>query len=135
MFIEQILLHTYILYICKEDVGLIKWYSTPSPKGVGLMKWYSTPSPKYSPYIFLGLDPSPPPLKAGLFATSLFHMCRTLLTYCRYMCIFICMYIYMYSHIYIYISVYIFTYIYIYTHIYIYLSVCHRQIVFLHNIS
>jgi len=30
--------------------------------GVGLIKWYSTPSPKYSQYIFLGLDPSPPPL-------------------------------------------------------------------------
>jgi len=26
------------------------------------MKWYSTPSPNLSPYIFLGLDPSPPPL-------------------------------------------------------------------------
>ena len=29
---------------------------------VGLIKWYSTPSPNLSPYIFLGLDPSPPPL-------------------------------------------------------------------------
>jgi len=27
------------------------------------MKWYSTPSPNLSPYIFLGLDPSPPPLE------------------------------------------------------------------------
>jgi len=26
------------------------------------MKWNSTPSPNLSPYIFLGLDPSPPPL-------------------------------------------------------------------------
>ena len=26
------------------------------------MKWYSTPSPNLSPYIILGLDPSPPPL-------------------------------------------------------------------------
>jgi len=26
------------------------------------MKWYSTPSPNLSPYIFLRLDPSPPPL-------------------------------------------------------------------------
>ena len=33
-----------------------------SHKGVGLIKWYSTPSPNLSPYIFLGLDPSPPPL-------------------------------------------------------------------------
>ena len=31
-------------------------------RGVGLIKWYSTPSPNLSPYIFLGLDPSPPPL-------------------------------------------------------------------------
>ena len=29
---------------------------------VGLIKWYSTPSPNLSPNIFLGLDPSPPPL-------------------------------------------------------------------------
>ena len=36
-----------------------KWYLTT---GVGLIKWYSTPSPNLSPYIFLGLDPSPPPL-------------------------------------------------------------------------
>jgi len=33
------------------------------------MKWYSTPSPNLSPYIFLGLDPSPPPLLAG-------HICE-----------------------------------------------------------
>ena len=26
---------------------------------LGLIKWYSTPSPNLSPYIFLGLDPSP----------------------------------------------------------------------------
>jgi len=31
-------------------------------RGVGLIKWYSTPSPKLSPNIFWGLDPSPPPL-------------------------------------------------------------------------
>jgi len=31
-------------------------------RGVGLIKWYSTPSPNLSPYNFLGLDPSPPPL-------------------------------------------------------------------------
>ena len=29
---------------------------------VGFIEWYSTPSPNLSPYIFLGLDPSPPPL-------------------------------------------------------------------------
>jgi len=31
-------------------------------RGVGFIEWYSTPSPNLSPYIFLGLDPSPPPL-------------------------------------------------------------------------
>jgi len=30
--------------------------------GVGFIKWYSAPSPNLSPYIFLGFDPSPPPL-------------------------------------------------------------------------
>ena len=37
------------------------------------MKWYSTPSPNLSPYIFLGLDPSPPPLLIGTCGTS--HVC------------------------------------------------------------
>ena len=32
-------------------------------RGVGFIKWYSTPSPNLSPYIFLGLDPSPTPLE------------------------------------------------------------------------
>ena len=36
-----------------------KWYLTT---GRRFHKWYSTPSPNLSPYIFLGLDPSPPPL-------------------------------------------------------------------------
>jgi len=36
-----------------------KWYLTT---GRRFHKWYSTPSPNVSPYIFLGLDPSPPPL-------------------------------------------------------------------------
>ena len=45
----------------------IEWALRPvingtSRRGVGLIKWYSTPSPNLSPYIFLGLDPSPPPL-------------------------------------------------------------------------
>ena len=31
-------------------------------RGVGFIKWYSTPSPNLSLYIFLGFDPSPPPL-------------------------------------------------------------------------
>ena len=31
-------------------------------RGVGLIKWYSTPSPNLSPYIFLCLDPNPPRL-------------------------------------------------------------------------
>ena len=41
-----------------------KWYYR---RGVGLIKWYSTPSPNLSPYIFLGLDPSPPPLALDAF--------------------------------------------------------------------
>jgi len=36
-----------------------KWYLTTRRR---LIKWYSTPSPNLSPYIFLGLNPSPPPL-------------------------------------------------------------------------
>ena len=40
-------------------------------RGVGLIKWYSTPSPNLSPYIFLGLDPSPPPLHDMLCAISI----------------------------------------------------------------
>jgi len=39
-----------------------KWYLTT---GVGFIEWYSTPSPNISPYIFLGLDPSPPPLESS----------------------------------------------------------------------
>ena len=37
-----------------------KWYLTTGRRA---HKWYSTPSPNLSPYIFLGLDPSPPPLR------------------------------------------------------------------------
>ena len=45
----------------------ISWNLRPVVNGtwrraVGFIKWYSTPSPNLSPYILLGLDPSPPPL-------------------------------------------------------------------------
>ena len=36
--------------------------SAGARRGVGFIEWYSTPSPNLSPYIFLGLEPSPPPL-------------------------------------------------------------------------
>ena len=51
-------------------------------RGVGLIKWYSTPSPNLSPYIFLGLNPSPPPL---IGSTILWSMCpcRPVHTYTR----------------------------------------------------
>ena len=38
------------------------YVSTSDFVSSGLIKWYSTPSPNLSPYIFLGLDPSPSPL-------------------------------------------------------------------------
>ena len=45
---------------CKErEVG--GWGRDPFSRN--FIEWYSTPSPNLSPYIFLGLDPSPPPLQ------------------------------------------------------------------------
>jgi len=55
-----------------------KWYLTT---GVGLIKWYSTPSPNLFPYIFLGLDPSPPPLLVVFICFSWF-MCVSCATWC-----------------------------------------------------
>ena len=45
------------VYVLEESTSI--WQSQ-------LIKWYSTPSPNFSPYIFLGLDPSPPPLVRSL---------------------------------------------------------------------
>jgi len=42
-------------------------FMKPTPR----RKWYSTPSPNLSPYIFLGLDPSPPPLAISSFFEGL----------------------------------------------------------------
>ena len=47
------------------------------------MKWYSTPSPNVSPYIFLGLDPSPPPL-VSVSVETFAMTCETDLVYTVY---------------------------------------------------
>ena len=116
-----------------------KWYLTTGR----LIKWSSTPSPKYSQYIFLGLDPSPPPLvmrrllctykcmlhipayAAIIYIHIYMHMCVCVCMCGMYVCIYIyiCIYVYMCICIYVYTYMYIYIlYIYIYTYIHTYVA-------------
>ena len=64
------------------------WKRLKSTRGIlpvfCCVKWYSTPSPNLSPYIFLGLDPSPPPLP--MTVSSLIFRGGILSVFCCAMC-------------------------------------------------
>jgi len=72
------------------------------------MKWYSTPSPNLSPYIFLGLDPSPPPLSLSFRQLRCMRRHRRQLVF---KCCNLCVYTYVYVHICIYVQEYAYMYV------------------------
>jgi len=118
----------------------ISWNLRPVVNGtyqrvVGFIEWYSTPSPNLSPYIFLGLDPSSPPLESSLisFVTvnefSLQANCRVKLDrlyvyvgVCISVCV--CVFVCVWSFKLLIPKPPVYTYLYLYTQVCIYVCVC-----------
>ena len=86
-------------------------------RGVGLIKWYSTPSPNISQYIFLGLDPSPPPLHTWclcvcvsvtyMYIFTYIYMCMCFLEFVGVYILNICLHKLKETHTHVYARVYI----------------------------